>query len=59
MAMIKRRIMAGGLGAAAIIRRSQAQATDWPNRPVRVIVPYTPGVGRDFIVRAVAERLSR
>jgi tripartite-type tricarboxylate transporter receptor subunit TctC len=32
---------------------------NWPDRPVRVIVPYAPGAGTDFIVRAVAERLSR
>jgi tripartite-type tricarboxylate transporter receptor subunit TctC len=59
MTSIKRRTMAGGLAAAAIIGRAQAQATDWPNRPVRVIVPYAPGAGTDFIVRGVAERLSR
>lgn len=59
MTSIKRRTMAGGLAAVAIIGRAQAQATDWPSRPVRVIVPYAPGAGTDVIVRAVAERLSR
>lgn len=37
---------------------ARAQA-DWPTRPVRVVIPYAPGSGTDFIIRAVAERLSR
>ncbi len=39
--------------------RSAAAQTEWPTRPVRVVIPYPPGSGTDFIVRAVAERLSR
>jgi len=35
-----------------------AQA-DYPNRPVRVIIPYPPGAGTDLIARPVAEQLSR
>jgi tripartite-type tricarboxylate transporter receptor subunit TctC len=31
---------------------------DWPNRPVRVVVPYPPGGGHDFASRVVAQRLS-
>ncbi len=33
-------------------------AQDWPNKPVRVIVPYPPGGGHDFASRVVAQRLS-
>jgi tripartite-type tricarboxylate transporter receptor subunit TctC len=29
----------------------------WPNRPVRVIVPFPPGVPLDVILRVVAQRL--
>jgi len=32
---------------------------DYPNRPVRVIIPYPPGAGTDLIARPVAEQLSR
>jgi len=46
-------------GLAAGILGGAAQAQDWPTRPVRVVVPYPPGSGTDFIVRGVAERLSR
>ena len=52
----------GCLVAAAVApahaQTGQAQ-TDWPTRPVRVVIPYPPGSGTDFIVRAIAERLSR
>ena len=33
-------------------------AQDWPNKPVRVVVPYPPGGGHDFASRVVAQRLS-
>ena len=36
----------------------QALAQDWPNKPVRVIVPYPPGGGHDFASRVIAQRLS-
>jgi tripartite-type tricarboxylate transporter receptor subunit TctC len=61
MPNINRRSLLAHIGAGAIVASTttHAQATDWPTRPVRVIVPYAPGAGTDFIVRAVAERLSR
>jgi tripartite-type tricarboxylate transporter receptor subunit TctC len=41
------------LSAAAA---SHAQTT-WPVRPVRVVVPFTPGSGTDIAARGVSERL--
>jgi tripartite-type tricarboxylate transporter receptor subunit TctC len=35
-----------------------AIAQDWPARPVRVIVPFTPGSATDIVGRAVADKLS-
>lgn len=44
-----------GLGLTGL---AQAQ-TDFPNRPLRVIVPQPPGGGFDFVARQLGERLSR
>lgn len=61
MSALSRRQL-GAAAAAALftptIARAQGQ-TDWPNRPVRVIIPYAPGAGTDFIIRGVCERLAR
>lgn len=34
-----------------------AQST-WPNKPIRFIVPYTPGGGTDTVTRQIAERIT-
>jgi tripartite-type tricarboxylate transporter receptor subunit TctC len=48
--------MAGlGLGT---IDTAVAQQTDWPTRPVRVIVPYPPGGGADTVSRILFNKLS-
>ena len=36
-----------------------AYAQDWPNRPVKVIVPFPPGGPTDVLARPVVEHLSR
>lgn len=57
---IWRRLTAAACGLAALLATGFAQAqTAWPTRPVRVIIPYVPGSGTDFIVRSMTDRLSR
>lgn len=59
MTMQRRGLMsaaaAGGLALTAL-RPARAQA-NWPNKPVRIVVPYAPGGGTDVTTRAFAEAL--
>ncbi|WP_165585574.1 tripartite tricarboxylate transporter substrate binding protein [Roseococcus sp. SYP-B2431] len=48
---------AGIAGAAAL--SGGVQASDWPNRPVTLIVPWAPGGGTDSVGRALGQALSR
>jgi tripartite-type tricarboxylate transporter receptor subunit TctC len=45
------------LGAAAY--GAPAQAADWPERPVTLIVPFAPGGNTDMMARIVADRLTQ
>ena len=60
--MISRRHLLALSGAAALApalaQSSLAQAQTWPNRFVRLIVPFPPGGGTDAIARVVAATLS-
>lgn len=51
--------MAGTLGGVAAPRARAAQTSGFPQRVVRIVVPYSVGVGPDVVARSVAERLSQ
>jgi tripartite-type tricarboxylate transporter receptor subunit TctC len=48
-----------GLAGAALVAGAPARAQGWPERPVKLILPYAPGGASDLIGRPWADRLSQ
>lgn len=55
--MLNRRHVLSGLALVALTRVANAQ--DYPQRPVRVIVPYAPGGASDILARLIQPHLER
>src|ERR1043165_335406 len=55
--MLNRRHVLSGLALVALPRAAWAQ--DYPQRPVRVIVPYAPGGASDILARLIQPQLER
>ena len=59
MGLPRRQFLHLTAGAAALpVFASVAKAQSFPNRPVRVIVPYSPGGPTDVCARFIAQKLS-
>ncbi len=46
------------IGLAALLSPSLAVAQDFPNKPIKLIVPFPPGGPNDIIARTVGQRMS-
>ena len=60
--MIRRRellaaSLVGGVAAPTVLN-AQAPGGAWPNRPLRMIIPWRPGQQTDVAVRIIAQLLS-
>jgi tripartite-type tricarboxylate transporter receptor subunit TctC len=56
--MSTRRTVLAALAAACSTERT-ARAAGFPERPVRLVVPYSVGIGPDVVARSVAEHLAQ
>lgn len=57
---IHRRTLCAGLLAAAFATPSfSGPSTDWPTRPLRVIIPFAPGGATDIAARIVGQELAK
>jgi len=54
-----RRDWLAAAAAAAMAPLAQAQGAQFPERAVRIVVPYGVGIGPDVVMRSVADVLSR
>jgi len=55
----RRRLLACFFLASGWASATAARADTYPNRPIRLIIPYAPGGGTDTVGRAVAEEMGR
>src|SRR6266849_1225645 len=53
--LARRQVLAGAL----LLLPAAARAADWPERTVRMIVPFVAGAGADIIGRTFAEELAK
>jgi tripartite-type tricarboxylate transporter receptor subunit TctC len=51
-------VLGAWLAAGPCIHAAQPPASDYPSRPIRIIVPLAPGGGSDYTARYIGTRLS-
>jgi tripartite-type tricarboxylate transporter receptor subunit TctC len=58
MGRVRRKVVGGALAACAFAATLPVVSADYPSRPIRVIVPFSPGGGSDVLARALGPRLA-
>jgi tripartite-type tricarboxylate transporter receptor subunit TctC len=58
MKAVMRVLLAGVIGFCMLAGQAHAQS-DYPSRPVRIVVPSPPGGGTDIVARVLAQHFSR
>jgi tripartite-type tricarboxylate transporter receptor subunit TctC len=56
---MRRREVLGSLAAAVLAGDAVAQPSNWPNRPIRLVVPFTPGGSTDILARSIGLELTK
>jgi tripartite-type tricarboxylate transporter receptor subunit TctC len=56
---MRRLLLALAISAAAFANAAPALAQAWPSKPIKVVVPLTPGSATDVMARIVAKQLSQ
>ena len=54
--MIKHILATVAIAAATVCGSAHAQATNYPTKPVTIVVPFSPGCATDIMSRTLAER---
>jgi tripartite-type tricarboxylate transporter receptor subunit TctC len=57
MSVTRRQVLAGAAAACAVMP-ARAQETNWPQRPIRIIIPTSPGGSPDIASRLIGEKIS-
>lgn len=52
-------LTAATLGSALWLNAQAQTPAAWPDKPIRFIVPYTPGGGTDTVTRHIAEKITQ
>lgn len=51
-------VLAGLIGSMAVTAASPSVAQEFPSKPIRLLIPFTPGGGTDFVSRTVGAKLA-
>jgi len=51
-------MVAAALGVGAQLALAQSAVSNFPSKPIRILVPFSPGGGADLMARLVTARMS-